>query len=66
MSEDAHSWETATRMMRDILKMSDSITKRSWLKSVKKESKTLVDSKTFELVEMQDAEVRILSWTHLR
>ncbi len=53
-------------MMRDILKMSDSITKRSWLKSVKKESKTLVDSKTFELVEMQDAEVRILSWTHLR
>ena len=66
MSEDAHSWETATRMMRDILKMSDSIPKRSWLKSVKKESKTLVDSKTFELVEMQDAEVRILSWTHLR
>jgi hypothetical protein len=45
--KDALSWEPAPSSIRDILKMPDGIVRREWLKSVKKEIKTLVDCNTF-------------------
>jgi len=46
-SNDALSWEPAPRTIRDIVKMPDGTIKEEWLKSVKKELKTLVESGTF-------------------
>jgi hypothetical protein len=55
-SQDAYSWEPAPKSIRDILKMSDGVVKTSWLKSVKKEMGTLVDSRTLVLDEMREGE----------
>jgi len=44
---DALSWEPAPSTIRDILKMPHGPIRDEWLKAVKKELKTLVDSKTF-------------------
>jgi len=53
---DALSWEPAPSSIRDILKMPNGTVCQEWLKSVKKELKTLVDSKTFEADNLQDGE----------
>jgi hypothetical protein len=44
---DVVSWEPAPNSIQDILKMPDGTVQQEWLKSVKKELKTLVDTKTF-------------------
>jgi len=46
-AKDAYSWEPAPKNIRDIIKMPEGVVKTEWLKSVKKELKTLVDSGTF-------------------
>jgi hypothetical protein len=46
-SPDAFTWEPAPRSIRDIVEMPSGSVKDAWLKSVKAELKTLVDSKTF-------------------
>jgi len=56
MVGDTLSWEPAPNSIRDILKMPDGTVHQEWLKSVKKELKTLVDSKTFEVDNLQDGE----------
>jgi hypothetical protein len=47
-SNDALSWEPAPATIRDIVKMPNRVVKEEWLKSVRKELKTLVDSGTFQ------------------
>jgi len=47
-SNDALSWEPVPRTIRDIVKMPAGTIKEEWLKSVKKELKTLVESGTFQ------------------
>jgi hypothetical protein len=47
-SNDALSWEPAPKTIRDIVKMPDGTIKEEWLKSVRKELKTLVESGTFQ------------------
>jgi hypothetical protein len=54
---DALSWEPAPNSIRDILKMPDGTVHQEWLKSVKKELKTLVDAKTFVADNLQDGEI---------
>ena len=46
-SSTFQSWEPAPRTIRDIMKMPEGHMKSEWLRSVKKELKTLVDNKTF-------------------
>jgi hypothetical protein len=55
-TSDALSWEPAPSTIRDIVKMPDGIVKQEWLKSVKKESKALVDSNTFQEDTMHSGE----------
>jgi len=55
-SQDAYSWEPAPKSIRDILKMFDGVVKTGWLKSVKKEMGTLVNSGTLVLDEMREGE----------
>jgi hypothetical protein len=55
-SQDAYSWEPAPKSIRDILKMPDGVVKTGWLKSVKKEMGTLVNSGTLVLDEMREGE----------
>ena len=47
-SNDALSWEPAPATIRDIVKMPNGPVREEWLKSVRKELKTLVDSGTFQ------------------
>jgi hypothetical protein len=54
---DALSWEPAPNSICDILKMPDGTVHQEWLKSVKKELKTLVDAKTFVVDNLQDGEI---------
>jgi hypothetical protein len=51
-NSDALSWEPAPNNIRDIMKMPDGVVRQEWLKSVKKEIKMLVDSKTFAIDEI--------------
>jgi hypothetical protein len=46
-NSDANSWEPAPRTIRDIMKLPNGTVKNEWLKSVKAELKTLIDSGTF-------------------
>jgi hypothetical protein len=46
-TSDANSWEPAPRIIRDIMKLPNGMVKNEWLKSVKAELKTLIDSGTF-------------------
>jgi len=55
-TSDALSWESAPSTIRDIVKMPDGVVKQEWLKSVKKELKTLVDSNTFQEDTMHSGE----------
>jgi hypothetical protein len=55
-SQDAYSWEPAPKSIQDILKMPNGVVKTGWLKSVKKEMGTLVDSGTLVLDEMREGE----------
>ena len=55
-SQDAYSWEPAPKSLRDILRMPDGVVKTGWLKSVKKEMGTLIDSGTLVLDEMREGE----------
>ena len=55
-SQDTYSWEPAPKSIRDILKMFDGVVKTGWLKSVKKEMGTLVNSGTLVLDEMREGE----------
>jgi len=54
---DALSWEPAPNSIQDILKMPDGTVRQEWLKSVKKELKSLVDAKTFVTDNPQDGEI---------
>jgi hypothetical protein len=56
-NNDALSWEPAPNNIRDIMKMPDGVVRQEWLKSVKKEKKTLVDSKAFVIHEMRPDEI---------
>jgi hypothetical protein len=47
-SNDALPWEPAPKTIRDIVKMPPGMIKEEWLKSVRKELKTLVESGTFQ------------------
>jgi hypothetical protein len=47
-SSDALSLEPAPSTIRDIVKMPEGVVKQEWLKSVKKELKTLVNANTFQ------------------
>jgi len=55
-SQDAYSWEPAPKTIRDIIKMPEGFVKTEWLRSVKKELKTLMDSGTFVNDEMEEGE----------
>jgi hypothetical protein len=46
-TNDANSWEPAPKSIRDVLKMQEGTVRQEWLKAIKKEIKTLVDSGTF-------------------
>jgi hypothetical protein len=52
-AQDAYSWEPAPKTIRDIIKMPEGMVKTEWLTSVKKELKTLVDSGTFVIENME-------------
>jgi hypothetical protein len=53
----ANSWEPAPKTIRDILKMADGIVRQEWLRALKKELKTLIDSGTFVHDKLKDGEV---------
>ncbi len=50
---DAHAWEAAPWMICNIMRVQDKTIKTEWLKSVSKELKTLLDSSTFSLDQIQ-------------
>jgi hypothetical protein len=54
---DANSWEPAPRMIKDIMKLPEGYVKAEWMKSVKKELKTLIDSGTFAFDKMNPGEM---------
>jgi hypothetical protein len=54
-TNNALTWEPAPTTIRDIVKMPDGPVKQEWLKSVRKELKTLVDSNTFQEDTLQQA-----------
>jgi len=54
---DVTSWEPAPKTIRDILKMKDGTVKQEWLKAIKKELKTLIDSGTFAREKLQNGEI---------
>jgi hypothetical protein len=54
---DAHSWEPAPKTVRDILKMTDGVVRQEWLKSLKKEIKTLIEAGTFVHDNLKEGEV---------
>jgi hypothetical protein len=56
-TSDANSWEPAPRTIRDITKLPNGMVKTEWLKSVKSELKTLIDSGTFVFDTMKQGEV---------
>jgi hypothetical protein len=56
-SSNALSWEPAPSTIRDVVKMPEGVVKQEWLKSVKKELKTLVDSNTFQEDTLHEGEV---------
>jgi hypothetical protein len=58
-STDALSWEPAPESIHDILKLPESPIHTGWLKSVKSEFKTLVDSHTFSIEYIRDNKVSI-------
>jgi DNA primase len=53
---DANSWQPAPRTIRDIMKLPEGYVKAEWMKSVKKELKTLIDSGTFAFDKMNPSE----------
>jgi hypothetical protein len=55
-AQDAYSWEPAPKSIRDILKLPDGPVKTAWLKSVKKEMGTLIDSGTLVIELMREGE----------
>jgi hypothetical protein len=55
-SSDANSWEPAPRTIRDIMKLPNGMVKNEWLKSVKAELKTLIDSGTFAFDKINEGE----------
>jgi len=55
-SNDALSWEPAPKTIRDIVKMPPGTVREEWLKSVRKELKTLVDSGTFQEDTLREGE----------
>jgi len=57
MTQDANSWEPAPKTVRDILKMQDGIVRQEWLKALKKELKTLIDSGMLVHWNMKDGEI---------
>jgi hypothetical protein len=57
MTQDANSWEPAPKTVRDILKMQDGIVRQEWLKKLKKELKTLIDSGMLVHWNMKDGEI---------
>jgi len=56
-TSDANSWEPVPKSLRDVLKMSDGMVRQEWLKAIKKEIKTLVDSGTFVTDTLQSNEI---------
>ena len=56
-TSDANSWEPAPKTIRDILKMKDGIVRQEWLKAIKKELKTLIDSGTFAQDALRNGEI---------
>jgi hypothetical protein len=56
-SQDAHSWEPAPKTIRNIINLPKGYVKSAWLKSVKQELKTLIDSGTFVSDTMKESEV---------
>jgi len=56
-SQDAHSWEPAPKTIHDIIKLPEGYVKSAWLKSVKQELKTLIDSGTFVSDTMKEGKV---------
>ena len=57
MTQDANSWEPAPKTVRDILKMQDGIVRQEWLKALKKELKTLIDSGMLVHWNMKDGDI---------
>jgi len=55
-STDAQSWEPTPKSIRDIIKLTDGFVKNEWMKSVRKELKTLVDSNMFVFNDMKEGE----------
>jgi hypothetical protein len=60
ITNDTNSWEHAPKTLHDILKLPEEVVQQEWLKSVKKEFKTLVTPKTFVLGKLQKGEVSTL------
>jgi hypothetical protein len=54
---DANSWEPAPKSIRDIFKMADGLVRQEWLKAMKKEIKTLVNSGTFAIDTLKAGEI---------
>jgi hypothetical protein len=56
-STDANSWEPAPKTIRDILKVKDGMVRQEWLKAIKTELKTLIDSGTFAHNTLKNGEI---------
>ncbi len=54
---DANSWEPAPKMIQDISRMKDGMVRQEWLKAIKKELKTLIESGTFAQDTLKNGEV---------
>jgi hypothetical protein len=54
---DANSWEPTPKTIRDILKMKDGVVRQEWLKAIRKELKTLIDSGTFAQDTLKEGEI---------
>jgi hypothetical protein len=57
ISADANSWEPAPKTIRDILKLKDGTVRQEWLKAIKTELKTLIDSGTFAHDTLKNGEI---------
>jgi hypothetical protein len=57
LSADANSWEPAPKTICDILKLKDGMVRQEWLKAIKIELKTLIDSGTFAHNTLKNGEI---------